>query len=313
MSRLCALLVVLLIIGCTKQEERPITIALNPWPGYEFLHLAQSHGYFKAVGLNAEIVLMDSLSDVQRAYIHGRVDGFASTVIEAVQAHALSNNPLNIVLVPDYSNGGDVIIASEGIDSVQALKGKRVGCEVSSLGIYILARALHAAGMTLADVEVVNTEQGAGLKAMRDGTLDAFITYPPVSLEILKLTGNKIIFSSAEIPYDIIDTVSISKAALAKHPDFVEKLIKAWQMAYDYWQANPIEAVSFMAAREGISPEEFNGVLGDIEILSAEQQTKIFSAPDEIEERIRSVCDTLVRVETLSTDCRQLPSLIYRK
>jgi hypothetical protein len=45
---------------------------------------------------------------------------------------------LKVIPIPDYSNGGDVIIADTRIGNMLGLKGKRIGCEVSSLGIYIL-------------------------------------------------------------------------------------------------------------------------------------------------------------------------------
>lgn len=301
----------LLMASCAKEHQQPVTIALNPWPGYELLHLADSKGFFEEAGVNAKVVLMDSLSDGQRAYINGRVDGFASTVIEAVQSQVLSNRPLKIVMVPDYSNGGDVIIANSTVSTVRDLRGKRIGCEVSSLGVYILARALNTVGLNLADIELVNMEQSMGAKAMAEGSIDAFVTYPPVSVNILRQENRKTIFTSAEIPYEIVDTVAISQAALQENPQLVERLHNAWQMAYDYWQEKPKEAVELMANREGITSDEFNNVLGDIEILSSSQQKQLLKNPEKLNERILNVCKTLVRVEAITTNCSELPSLVY--
>ena len=131
-----------LLSGCDQNSTPPVTIAVNPWPGYAFLHLAEEKNFFEAHDLNIKVVPVDSLSDAQRAYVHGRVDGMASTVVESVHAHYSAGRPLSVILVSDYSNGGDVILTNDSIDSVAELKSKRVGCEVGSLGVFMLQRAL---------------------------------------------------------------------------------------------------------------------------------------------------------------------------
>ena len=130
--------VLALLTACAKKEPRPITIAINPWPGYELLYLAEKKQFFEKVGANIKLYQLGSLSDAQRAYLNGQVDGLTSTLIEAVQAQVLGGQALKIIMVPDYSNGGDVIVSNKSASSISDLKGKTIGCEVSSLGIYIL-------------------------------------------------------------------------------------------------------------------------------------------------------------------------------
>ena len=297
------------ILSCMQQPEQPAKLAINPWPGYEFLSLAEKKGFFKQVGANVELVELGTLTDVQRAYLGNRVDGFASTLIEAVQSQALGNNPLNIVMVADYSNGGDVIIANDSIKTFADIKGKRVGCEVSALGIFVLQRALATAGLNLEDVTLVNTEQAQRLEKMKNGKIDAFVTYPPFSISALKITGNHHIFDSSKIPFEIIDTLSISKSVLDRNPDLPKKIHQAWNMALEYTQENPEEAYQTMAQREGITVEEFKGVLSDLVILDMEQQKALMHDTDKLNDAVDHVCKTLVHVNSIETDCSKLPSL----
>ena len=170
-----------LLTGCSPASyEAPIRIAINPWPGYEFLYLASQLDLYAQQGLQVEILESASLADGQRAYQYGRADGFASTMIEAVQAAVASAEPLSIVMVPDYSNGGDVILAPKSITSMQGLKGKKIGCEIGSLGMFILQRALAQANVDPAEVDFINVEQLKGEEAMLNGDIDAYVTYPPV-------------------------------------------------------------------------------------------------------------------------------------
>ena len=311
--RLCLLLTILCAItGCSNNKSDPIRIGINPWPGYEFLFLAEHKGFFAQAGINIELVQLGSLSDAQRAYLNGKTDGMATTIIEAVQSLPLGGAPLKIVLIPDYSNGGDVIIADNSIVDMKSLKGKKIGCEVSSLGIYILQRALTRAGLTLQDVEVVNVEQFQGEKYMLEGNIDAFVSYPPVSVNILNHNQYHTVFTSAEIPNEIIDTISISEVVIEANPDLVPKIHQAWQLALDYYKTHPKDAIAIMAKREGIPAEDFSGVLSDLVILDNAEQQKIFSSPDKLQAAAISVCETLVHVKSITADCKSYPDIIYR-
>ncbi|MCL2913973.1 ABC transporter substrate-binding protein [Shewanella corallii] len=312
MQRIMVLLAaVLLLLSCSPAQQKTVRIAINPWPGYEFLYLAEQRGFFKAVDLNLELVQVSTLSDSQRAYLAGRVDGFASTLIEAIQVEALGGEPVKVVLAADYSNGSDVIVAASEFDSVSALKGKTVGCEVGSLGLYVLARALQNEGMTLSDVNVVNVEQGDGKNQLIQGNIDAMVTYPPYSTEYIREELAHQIFGSDIIPWEILDTVSVSDAVLKTHPDLVNKLWQAWQMALDDYASNPEAGAALMAAREGISSREFTDALNGVHIISSNEQRKLFVTDSEINQKMQSVCATLVEVNALETDCTHIADILW--
>jgi len=304
---------VILITSCAKKPEYPITIAVNPWPGYEFLFLAKHQGYFKQVGANIKLVPVASLADSQAAYTGGRTDGLAGTLIESVQAELLGGEPLKIILIPDYSNGGDVVISHKDISDISLLKGKRVGCEVSSLGIYFLQRTLASAGLSIEDVEVVNLMQAEGEQALLDGKVDAFVSYPPVSIGILKHDQYHSIFSSADIPFEIIDAVSLSVKSIEANPGIVDKIRQAWQMSLDYYNQHPELAIKIMAEREGVSAEDFEEVLADLIILDTNQQAALFHKPEILQKSLREVCEVLVQVGSLTTRCKDLSNIIYQK
>lgn len=304
-------LVACTLVACTKAPPKVVTIAINPWPGYEFLYLAETKGYLQTTELKIKLVQLSSLSDVKRAYATGRVEGMTSTLIEAVQAQFLGQ-PLEIVLIPDYSNGGDVILASTSINDVSALKGKTVGCEVSSLGIYMLQRALQSHGMSIEDVNVLNVEQLQGEQSMLNGTIDAFVSYPPVSVEISKYPQFHSIFSSADIPSEVIDSIAISKTALAQHPELVKLIHQAWDRVLRDVAQDPQSAYAIMAEREGISVEDFTATLDDLKIIDGAGQQQFFTNPQKLQQATRNVCKTLEHVGALRGDCNELPNTVYQ-
>lgn len=308
------LVVTMLIIlsSCVQTSDKPITLAVNPWPGYEFLYLAEYKGIFKEVGLNLKLKQVASLADVQRAYVNGHVDGLASTMIEAVQAGYVGGKPLEVILIPDYSNGGDIIVSSSDITSIDQLKGKTVGCEVSSLGIFLLQQALAKHDMQLSDINIVNVEQADGEAQMLSRDIDAFVTYPPFSVNLLKHKEFQSIFSSADIPQKIIDTVAFSTEVIQQNPDLVKKIHQAWNLALSYANQNPEESYQIMAERERITSAEFQDVLPGLSLLDIEMQQSIFSEPDKLQSVAVSVCETLVHVKSLVADCSAMPNIVYR-
>lgn len=298
--------------GCEKKAAAPVIIGINPWPGYELLYLAEQKGFFKAVGAEVELQQLNSLADSQRNYINGRSDGMASTLIEVVQATHLGGDPMAVVMLPDYSNGGDVIIASTEVRELSQLKGKTVGCEISSLGVYMLYKALESAGVAWEDIEVKNVEQLKGMAALKSGDIDVFVSYPPASVDILKDENYHVLFSSADIPYEVLDTISIKKEVLDARPQLVSKMMQAWQMAYDYSLESPEDAHQIMARREGITSEEFRMALSDIKVLDRDEQIKLLRKPDEINRKAKQACEVLKAVGSIDSDCASMPNIVYQ-
>ena len=164
---LAIVLSICLLSSCARQNSsEAVRIAINPWPGYEFLYLADQKGFFEAEGLNVELLELASLADVKRVFEQERADGMASTAIEAVQVATSSTKDITIVLVPDYSNGGDIIVARDPITKLEELKGKKVGVEIGLLGTYILSRAMETAGLKADDVIEINVEQLSAEEAL---------------------------------------------------------------------------------------------------------------------------------------------------
>lgn len=262
------------VAACSSdgQRDAPLRIGLNVWPGYEFLYLASEKGFFREAGVEVRLIEFSSLSDARRSYERGQLDGLACTIAELVQAAQQSSRAPRAVLVADYSVGGDVLLAKEGIDSMSALRGKRIGLELGSVGVYMLARALESADMSIEDVEVVPMDQLSMGRAMVEGELDAVVTYPPASLKLQAQAPLKKLFSSAQIPGEVLDIVAVEGDVIDRRPAEVAALARAYFRAVEYAAQHPAEAYALMGAREGLSGEEFAAALADGIVLVPEAE-----------------------------------------
>lgn len=203
---LLCLCVMSLLVGCTSDRQKPLRIGINPWPGFEFLYLAQEKGFLAEAGLDVRLLEFSASSDCHRAYEREQIDVITSAVPEILMLRERSSRPPQIVRAVDRSIGADIILAhpdtpnGTGLYGSRLATGSRIGIEYSMLGTYMLARGLEKNGLTLADVTTVRLDQDAMEEALLKRHVDAVVTYPPISIKILKKLNALPLFSSAEIP-----------------------------------------------------------------------------------------------------------------
>lgn len=287
-------LVLLFAAACDIAEPKaPLSIGMNAWPGYEFLYLAQVKGFYEQEGVEVRLVEYGSLSDARRDFERGHLDAMASTLVEVLQAKHLSNRSPEVALVADFSNGADVIVARKDITSLAQLRGKRIGVESASLNEFILARALQNAGLKLADVERVALDQAAMAEAFANGKIDALVTYPPASVEVLSQPDAHRLFGSDEIPGEVVDVVAFDESVFKKRPGDIKAVLRAWGRAVDYAQVNRADAYAVMAAREGISAEEFTQAMDGLHPVPLAEQGAYFVDGSRLADVLKLVDETL--------------------
>lgn len=288
--------ILLFIAGCGGEPKPPLRVGINAWPGYEFLFLAQEKGFYRDEGVEVRILEFNSLSDARRAYERGQIDGFGTTVIEVLQAREFSKRSPQIVQIVDSSDGADMVITQTAIKNAASLRGKRVGVELGSLGVYILARCLDKHGLKLGDVTTISSDQMSMEKDFLDGTIDAIVTYPPTSIKLLNSQKAHPFFTTAEIPGEVVDVIAIEEEVTRRRSGDVAKLIRAYHRAVDYSKQNPGDAYKIMATREGLTPDEFAAALKDgIRLIPPSGQTEYFGASGKLA-RIIDTSDQVLRL-----------------
>jgi NitT/TauT family transport system substrate-binding protein len=284
MVRLGGAVVALLTLGyviwaASHRPERPLHIAINPWPGFEFAPLAQTKGFFQEEGVEVHLVEMASLSDSRRAFELGQVDGFFGTPVEWIVAEAHSTRRGAAVLVADASEGADVILARRSISTIADLQGKRVGLERGSLHVLVLAEAMRSIGGSIEDIEIVHLSALEAGLAFRDGEIDAVVSYPPFSLDIVASGDAHTVFSTREIPGRVVDLLIIDASLLDARADELARISRAYFRAQRFAAEHPQQALPIMAARQRISVEAFTQSLADGLRLIGEAEQSAYLKP----------------------------------
>ena len=264
---LTGLLLAVLFSGCTKTDtDAAVTVGTNTWPGYESLYLAETKGFYPE---SVKLKRMGSASEVLQAFRNGKIDMAALTLDEVLILKDQGYSP-KIVLIMDFSNGGDVIVAKEGIKTMQELKGKRVGFENTALGAYVLERALELNGMHFSDIIALPAAYSDHLNFYQNDIVDAVVTFEPVRTQLLNAGAHQI-FDSSMIPGEIVDVLIVRERFLKEHQPLVKTVIDGWKKAYAYTKQNPADAASVMAHNQKITEAEFTASLEGLELPDMEK------------------------------------------
>ena len=272
--RLAALgLLAMVAAGCSS-GTKSLTVPVSNFPGYEYFYLAEQKGLARSLGLDLRTVEFVDPQAIVHAYLRGDLPMAQLTTVEAVDicSRAPERCPV-VVLVLDESLGGDQVVARPGIAAMPDLRGKRVGVTLSTLGPYVLSRALEQNGLSLRDVQLRNMTLDAMPSALASGAIEAAALFPPYSDQASQKAGVRTLFDSRRIPGEVFDVLVVDPLLLEQKQAALPALLRAWQAAHTLRREQPKAALELMARREGISPEAF---------AQAEQGLRYFNLRDQL-------------------------------
>lgn len=228
----------------------PLRIAGHPWPGYEPMFLARGLGYLPS---SIELVESATLQDSVEMTRAGQVDGAMLTLDEVLQLRDQGLS-LQVVLVFDISRGADTMLVRPGIDTLAELRGKRIGLEDTALGSLMLTLILERAGLTERDVMVRRVPYERHEAVWLQQSLDALITYEPVSGRLLGRQA-RVLVSTRDLPETIFDVLAVNASAIEQHGPALRDGVQSYFRALRYQRRNPWDAAYRCASRLQITAE----------------------------------------------------------
>lgn len=258
-----------------------LKIGYSDWPGWVAWEVAIDKGWFEQAGVDVAFEWFDYVASMD-AFAAGQLDAVSMTNGDALVTGATGAKSV-MILVNDYSNGNDMVIAGPGIGSVKELKGKKIGVEIGFVSHLLLLNALEKNGMSEADVELVNVPTNETPQVLASGEVDAIVAWQPSSGSALELVpGSKAVYTSADEPGLIYDLLCVSPESLSANRDDWKKVIEVWYRAVDYIKDPKTrdDAVKIMAARVGLPPERYKQFIDGTNILTLEEAKKHFARGD---------------------------------
>jgi NitT/TauT family transport system substrate-binding protein len=263
-------------LSCRVSPPGPLRLGANLWIGYEPLFAAERLGLLDRDRVH--LVELPSSSEVIRAFRNRSLDAAALTLDEVLILRSLGVDVV-VFLVTDTSNGGDVVLGRPPISGVGDLRGKRVGVESGALGAYMLSRCLDAGGLTVGDITPVPVPVNEHAAAYESRLVDAVVTFEPVRSSLIK-AGAVTLFSSVQIPGEIVDVLAVARDRVAAHPGQVEHLCDAWFRAVERFEAEPENMAALVGQRFKQPVVDVIGALELIEIPSRTENARLLGGDD---------------------------------
>jgi NitT/TauT family transport system substrate-binding protein len=285
-------LLLFVCLACVRLRNDVVRVPVSSWPNDEVFRLATINRLAAKRDLNLEITRYRDRQLIVSDFAWGRLRLAMLTTVELVDvcARVPERCPV-VVMVLNESRGGHQLVAAPAIRSVRDLRARPVGVISTSLGPYLVARALQKEGLRLQDVVLRIQSLESMLEAMNRGQLAAAAMYPPFSDRLLQSGSARLLFDSNQIQGEIFDVLVVEPAYLRRHGEEVARLIRVWQDARDFARSRPELAARQLAAREGWTLAEWRKLQRVLPSSSLPQQLSMLAPGGVVARNLREVRD----------------------
>lgn len=262
--RLAVFVVVELILwtGVVMWEPRdtggPMMVAVGLWPGSETFTIARERGLLSDA--DVRVIEMTWSSAAMRAFGNRVVDAAVLTLDETLRLRE-NGHDARIIFPMDVSAGADAILSLGAVNDIRSLRGRKVGVELRTAGMYLLAQALAAEGMAFDDLKIVPLNLAETESSLIEGEVDAVVTAEPW-LSRLKEAGATTLFDSRQAPDQLCRVLVARGDVIKKFGDELTLLVSAHLRTLGEITKNLTPAeIETICRREGLSRESFDGAL----------------------------------------------------
>ncbi|WP_447529099.1 putative urea ABC transporter substrate-binding protein [Vreelandella sp. TE19] len=206
--------------------------------------------------ISIDVIQVNDYVESINQFTSGNVDGCAMTNMDALTIPAASGVDSTALIINDYSNGNDGIVL-KGSDDLADIEGRRVNLVQFSVSHYFLARALESVGLTERDIETVNTADADIVGVFASDTTEAVAAWNPQLGTIKEMPDANVVYTSAEIPNEILDLMVVNTQTLADYPALGHALVGAWYEIMEIIEDGDEQALGIMADAAGTDIEGY--------------------------------------------------------
>ncbi|RDW16914.1 aliphatic sulfonates ABC transporter substrate-binding protein [Oceanobacillus arenosus] len=208
---------------------------------------------FEEEGIEIEWVLSQG-SNKALEFLNSNSVDFGSSAGAAALISKANGAPIKNVYIyskPEWT--ALVTMPDSDISSVKDLSGKKVAATIGTDPYIFLLRALSAEGIPAADVEIINMQHGDGANALTKGSVDAWAGLDP-NMARVELESDASLFYR-NVDFNTYGFLNVREDFAADYPEYVNRVIAAYEKAREWTIENPEEAAGILAKEASISME----------------------------------------------------------
>jgi len=187
-------------------------------------------------------------------FLNSRSIDFGSTAGAAALIGKANGNPIKSIYVyskPEWT--ALVTRADSKITKVEDLKGKRVAATKGTDPYIFLLRALNNVGLSEKDIQLVQLQHPDGKAALERGDVDAWAGLDPLMAQTEVEKNSKLFFRNKD--WNTYGILNVREAFAQQHPEYIAKVLQAYEKARKWALANPNELKTIWAREAKISDQ----------------------------------------------------------
>jgi len=308
---------ILLIVACTafsnaaiaSEKKTSFNIAWSIYAGWMPWGFAGDKGivdkWAKKYGIQIKIVQVNDYVSSIEQFSKTKFDGCVMTNMDAMTMPAAAGLDSTALILGDYSNGNDAVVLKNSTEFGD-LKGRNVNLVEFSVSHYLLLRALEKHGMAANDVKIVSTSDAEIVGVLKKPSVTAATMWNPQLSFIIGQSANvRKVFSSKEIPGEIIDMMVVNTEVLKANPDLGKALVGAWFETLELMSHNDLEgkaARTYMATSAGTTLADYDTQLRDTEMFYTPASSYQFSNNNKLANTMELVRGFSTKIGVKNTD-----------
>ncbi|MEH1939275.1 MAG: ABC transporter substrate-binding protein [Nostoc sp.] len=292
------LIIACLLFAChawapTEFKRPPLKVEFTSFVGEHSGIIAQEKGFFKAQGVDVELIHKRYIQLEIANFSAGKYDGIILTLGGLINLGA-TNPDIQGVAVIDESTGADVVVAQSQIKTVADLKGKKLGANLGGFSEVFVTEMLKSAKLTSDDVNLLKLEALEIPQGLKNNVIQAGHTWEPYLSEAIK-SGGHILFTSKQTPGLILDMIVFRSDTIRDRPEDIRAFVRGWLQASAYWKANVQEGNAIVSKALKIPSNTIS--LEGIKLTDLAENQKLFqsSNPNSIYKTAKIYADFFIR------------------
>ncbi|MGP4078478.1 ABC transporter substrate-binding protein [Pseudalkalibacillus sp. R45] len=261
--------------------------------------LAEDAGLYEKHGLDVELKLFGSGTDLIKGIVNGELD---AGVLGATNAVSWASKGADLKIVGGAQMGYHSILAREdsGIKSVEDLKGKNLASQKqgSTADIVLNGVTFKEAGLKRSDVNMNYVSPTVAVQSLQSGKVDAAFLFEPYD-RIARLQGDlEEIYEIGEVwPFPCMVVIT-SGEEMENNKDNVYKVLDAQKEAIEMLESDPEKSAEYIYKRfsEGDTFESSDGEVAAVDVIeeAIKAQTFNWKLTAENVKQIQDVTDLMV-------------------
>ncbi len=209
-------------------------------------HLLENRGY------NVTWVLSAGSNKANEGLRSKALD-FGSTAGSAALVARANGSPIKIIDVYSKPEWTALVVAKGSpINSVGDLRGKKIAVTKGTDPYFFLLQALATAGLSPADVEIINLQHADGKTALERGDVDAWSGLDPFMAQTVQQQGSRLIYRNPD--FNSYGVLNVREEFSSANPETAQAVVNSYEEARKWAKAHPDDLAALLASQAKVTP-----------------------------------------------------------